>query len=261
MGSLTRAALASLRDHAGTQSASVEVVSELLAIARACGQSPQLVQTLGNASFPPAERQKLAGSLFHGASSATKKLVDEAVSHSWSDPQDLLEGLEELAFRLAATADKKADVVGELLAVDKVVRAEADVQLALSSKRADHQTKMTMVDTLFGQRVSPVTREIVRHLVAQPRGRRLTEALPSAARVLCDQRGEGLAEIRVASPLSQAQHKDIQALLTARFGRPHYLDEVVDPEIVGGIRIRVGDHVIDNTVATQLAEMRRRLAG
>lgn len=261
MGSLTRAAIATLRESVGGSTVSVEVVSELLAMARACGSSPQLQQALGDASYPEAERQKLAGAVFHNASAKAKKLMDLAVSRSWSSPRDLLEGLEDLALRLAATADAKTDLAGELLAIDKVVRHEPEVQLALSSKRADTATKLTMVDSLFGSKVSAVTREIVRHLVAQPRGRRLTSSLPEAARTVCDQRGEGLAEVRVATPLSPAQRQEIQGLLTARFGRAHYLDEVVDSDIVGGIRIRVGDHVIDNTVATQLAEMRRRLAG
>jgi F-type H+-transporting ATPase subunit delta len=69
-----------------------------------------------------------------------------------------------------------------------------------------------------------------------------------------------LAEVRVAHPLSPGHLATISTLLENQYGRRHYLDQVIDTDMVGGIRIRVGDHVIDQSVATQLADMRRQLA-
>jgi F-type H+-transporting ATPase subunit delta len=64
----------------------------------------------------------------------------------------------------------------------------------------------------------------------------------------------------VASSLAAAQETSLRETLKKRFGRDHYLDVVVDPEVIGGVRIRVGDVVIDASVSKQLSDMRIQLA-
>jgi F-type H+-transporting ATPase subunit delta len=170
-----------------------------------------------------------------------------------------LAGVEEAGIRAAAEA-ATGDLAGELLEVDRMIKSQPDIQLALSGKRAPVVAKEAMVSSLLGKKVSPEAYAIVSHLVAQPRNRRITQSIPKAAETVCDQRGVGLAEVRTASLLGDAQQKTISTMLDAQFGRPHYIDQVIEPGMVGGVRIRVGDHVIDHSVATQLADMRRQLA-
>ena len=52
-----------------------------------------------------------------------------------------------------------------------------------------------------------------------------------------------------------------QAALARQYGRPVHLNVVVDPEVIGGMRVEIGDDVIDGTVASRLDDARRRLAG
>ena len=72
---------------------------------------------------------------------------------------------------------------------------------------------------------------------------------------------KGLAVVHVSRALKPAQRSQIDALLVNRFGRAHYLAEQVDTSIVGGARIRVGDMIIDGSIATRLQDLRTKLAG
>lgn len=257
MGSLTRAALQSLPQ--AVAEAKAASVAELFAVGRALYDSPALVRALGDDSADKKATAALVGKVFGGASAGTQKLLAHLVASNWSEPADLLEGVEEAGIRLAAVT-ATGDLAGELLSVDRVIKAQPDVQLALSGKRAPAQAKHKMVAALFGKKISAEALAIVTHLVTQPRNRRITQSVVRAAGIVCDQRGEGLAEVRVAKPISDAQVKTISTMLDTQYGRPHYIDQVVDQAMVGGIRIRVGDHVMDHSVATQLADMRRQLA-
>ena len=257
MGSLTRAALVTLPQ--AVSEATAASVAELFAVGRALHDSPALVRALGDDFADPKTRATLVDSVFGKASAGTMKLLSHLVASSWSEPADLLEGVEEAGIRLAAVT-AKGDLAGELLSVDRVIKSQPDVQLALSGKRAPAEVKLTMVNTLFGKKISAEALAIVSHLVTQPRNRRITESVTRAAGIVCDQRGEGLAEVRVAHAIGDAQLAKLSTMLEAQYGRPHYMDQVVDPAMVGGIRIRVGDHVMDQSVATQLADMKRQLA-
>jgi F-type H+-transporting ATPase subunit delta len=257
MGSLTRNALSTLPQAvSGAKGASV---AELFAIGRALAGAPALVRALGDDSADPAAKKTLVESAFHRATEATKALVHHLVGLAWSRPGDLLEGIDEAGIRLAAVT-ASADLAGELLSVDRVIKAQPDVQLSLTGKRAPAQAKLAMVDTLFKKLVSEEAHQIVSHLVTHPRRTRITQSIARAAEVVCDQRGEGLAEVRVASALTSDHLATISSMIDAEYGRPHYLDQVIDTAMIGGVRIRVGDHVIDQSVATQLADMRRQLA-
>ena len=257
MGSLTRAALQTLPSAvAGAKAADV---TELFAVGRALHDSPALLRALGDDSADKKALTTLIDSVFGGVQAGTKKLIHQLVDNPWSKPVDLLEGVEEIAIRLAATT-ASGDIAGELLSVDRVIKAQPNVQLALSGKRAPAEAKRAMVESLFGKKISAEALAIVLHLVIQPRNRRITESITRAAGIVCDQRGDGLAEVRVATAIGDQQVKTIATMLEAQYGRPHYIDQVVDQAMVGGIRIRVGDHVMDQSVATQLADMKRQLA-
>jgi F-type H+-transporting ATPase subunit delta len=151
--------------------------------------------------------------------------------------------------------------VGELLAISSLIHTDPEVELAVGSKRASSQAKATLVSALIGGKVSPEAEAIVRHLVSDSRGRRIGRMLMNSAEIVADQGGKGLAVVSVAKPLSAAQHTHIEQLVEKKYQRPHYIAQQSDDSVVGGARIRVGDDVIDGSVATRLQDLRMKLAG
>jgi F-type H+-transporting ATPase subunit delta len=260
MGASTRASLDNLRAQVGTLAASDELVSGVCEVGRAIAHYPSLLQALADNGHSVDERTALLAAAMPSVPANVREVVASVVAQNWSKPADFLAGVEELAVRLASKAAGSADVTGELLEVGRVIRGHSDLQLAMSDKRAQAEAKMALAHSLFGTKVSSAAMEITKHLVALPRGRRVSDALSQAASVVADQQGLGLAEVRVASSLAAAQETSLRETLKKRFGRDHYLDVVVDPEVIGGVRIRVGDVVIDASVSKQLSDMRIQLA-
>ena len=67
--------------------------------------------------------------------------------------------------------------------------------------------------------------------------------------------------VRFARPLGDADRDRLAAALARSYGRDVHLNVIVDPEVIGGIRVEIGDDVIDGTVASRLDDAGRRLAG
>jgi F-type H+-transporting ATPase subunit delta len=67
--------------------------------------------------------------------------------------------------------------------------------------------------------------------------------------------------VRVSEPLKAADRKRLQDSLAKQYGRDIHINEVVDPSVLGGIRVELGDDVIDGTVSSRLDDARRRLVG
>ena len=91
--------------------------------------------------------------------------------------------------------------------------------------------------------------------------RTVTTALSTYQQVAATLHGQRVATVRVAHPLSDAEQERLTDALSRQYDRPIHLNTVVDPEVLGGIRVEIGDDVIDGTVASRLDDARRKLAG
>jgi F-type H+-transporting ATPase subunit delta len=76
-----------------------------------------------------------------------------------------------------------------------------------------------------------------------------------------DDAGRVRAIATTAVPLTPSDADKLEARLSRRLDREVRLDTRVEPEIIGGLVLRIGDRVIDASVATRLQQLRRRLAG
>src|SRR2546430_14182260 len=80
-------------------------------------------------------------------------------------------------------------------------------------------------------------------------------------RLVDDDAGRVRALATTAIPLSRSDADKLEASLTRRLDRQVRLDTRVEPAIIGGLVLQIGDRVIDASVATRLQQLRRRLAG
>lgn len=238
------------------------VAGELFAAARALGGAPQLSGALADWAAAPAARAKVVSDVFGSAfAPVTVETISAAVQHRWSSADDLVDGIEELAIRAASKAQPQADVESELFQFSRTVAANPTLELALGSRLGDPTQKGALIESLLGSRASEATTLVVASLVQQPRERRVRELLDRAERLVAADRGRKVAIVTAAAPLSAAQSDRLVAALSKRYGADVALNTVIDPSVVGGVRVQVADDVIDASVSARLADLRQRLAG
>lgn len=164
----------------------------------------------------------------------------------------------EAAFRIARDANA-LPVWSQMLRFMSEVASDPQVASALDSPKLTSADKAALLLSIGGERLDATGRSFVRVLVdadriaVLPQIRTLFEALKNDA--------DGVAKARIDSafPLSDEQTAEIKAGLEKRFGRRIEATVNVDPALLGGARISVGDAVIDGTIVAQLAAMATRL--
>lgn len=263
MGSASRQALATAEQTlAATTGVTLTAGEQLLSAGRAIEGSAQLRGLLADPSLENAEKAGLISTIFGSLDPTATTLLLGIVEARWSDSDELLDGIEQIGIRaIAHAAGSAATVESEIFEFSRAVTSSSELELALADKLGDPAAKAVLVDTLLAKKVSPATAAIVGHLVQSPRGRRIGVLLAEAASIVADAAGRLVATVTTAAPLSAAQQARLTGALAARYGREPRLNIIVDPGVIGGLRVQLGDEVVDGTVAARLTDLRLQLAG
>ncbi|WP_156760149.1 F0F1 ATP synthase subunit delta [Microbacterium karelineae] len=260
MGSATTQALKASAAALASAQVDLETARELFSVARATGDSPALSGALADHAAEVSARTTLVGRVFGSLSPAARQILTTITEQRWSGAADLVSGIEEIAIRATAKAEA-ADVEGELFQVTRVVATNPELELALGARLGDASKKGDLVARILGSSISEGTLLIVSSLVQQPHGRRVRAALQHAISVVAAERGRTVATVHAAKPLAAAQRQRLADSLSRTYGTPVSINEVIDPEVVGGIRVQIADDVIDGSISSRLADLRSRLAG
>jgi len=243
-----------------------ELPGQLFAVADLISQDTQLRSALSDAGQPSATRVGLVHAVFDGrVSSLAVEVLADVVSLRWSSPNDFVEVVEALATQAALmNADREGSleqVEGDLFAFSQTVSGSADLQMALTDPSVGAAQKAGLVETLLSGRSTPQTIAVLSYAMGHLRGRRVDTVMDDLMDLAGEQRNRSIAEVRVARPLDPDQATRLAAALSRLNGRDVRLNVVVDPDVIGGISVRIGDEVIDATVATRIEQARRVLIG
>ncbi|MFE0189767.1 F0F1 ATP synthase subunit delta [Streptomyces sp. NPDC059008] len=271
MNGASREALASAREqlNALTDDAAVDaakLAEELAAVTALLDREVSLRRVLTDPAQAGEARAELVGRLLGGqVGGPALDLVAGMVRSRWSRSRDLTDALEELAYSADLVAAQRAggldDVEDELFRFGRIVGSNGELRRALTDPNATVAAKTELLRSLLGGRANPVTERIVVRLVAQPRGRSLEAGLDALSKLAASRRDRMVAVVTSAVPLSDGQRERLSASLSSLYGRQIHLNLDVDPEVLGGVQVRIGDEVINGTIAERLDEAARRMAG
>jgi F-type H+-transporting ATPase subunit delta len=193
----------------------------------------------------------------------TLELLRTAVSQRWSADADLLAGIEHIArlalLKLAEVNDEVDDVEDQLFRFGRVLDAEPRLAAVLSDYTAPADGRIALLDRVLGDGVNQTTKALLSQTITLLRGERADDAVIDLAELAVARRGEIVAHVTAAADLSDAQHTRLTEVLTRIYGRPVAVQLHVDPDLLGGLSITVGDEVIDGSIASRLAAAESQL--
>lgn len=270
MRGASRAALATAEDEldgllAGSKEAARPLAEGLLQVTRLLSDEIALARSMGDPGVDADARRALVDAVFGGKVPAELLgLLQTVAAERWSSTEDLVDGVELLgaraAFTMAEADGSLDDVEDELFRFARIVDATPDLRTALGDPSLPREAKHELIGRLLEGKASDVTVLLVDAVVAAPRGRPVDRAVDALADAAAARREREIAVVTSAVVLTDDQREQLTEALARALGRGVRLQTGLDPSILGGVVVRVGDQLFDGSVRLRLAEARTRLA-
>jgi F-type H+-transporting ATPase subunit delta len=269
MRGLSRSSLAAVEERFNAVAGSADLgrlAEDLYAITDLLDREHGLRRALSDPSRPAAQKGQVVRGLLDGkVGEAALETAAAAAEGKWSRAGDLADVLERLGVVAAATEAEAQgnldEVEDEIFRFGRIVAATPQLRRALTDAAAPEEGKRQLLRDLLGSRVAPASLRLITQLVVHPRGRSLEAGLEEYGRLVAQQRQRLVAVVRSAVELTEEQKRRLSAWLRTSYGRDVHVNVEVDPRVLGGFSVRIGDEIIDTTIVGRIEEVRRRLAG
>jgi F-type H+-transporting ATPase subunit delta len=170
---------------------------------------------------------------------------------------DRISGYASAILDLAKAEGQLERVESEFLAIGQAVETSADLRSTLTDPQLPVEKKQAIIDELIGGRASSLTVGLVHFIVGQGRSSEIPSIAKSFVEKAVESRDRAVAEVRSAVPLDQPTIDRLAIALGKATGKRVEVKVIVDESVMGGIVARVGDVVIDGTVANAIGELRQ----
>ena len=242
------------------------LADDLFGVCGALESSAALRRALTDPTREASAKGELVRRLFADKVGAPAvQLVTSVVGQRWSTERDLVDTVEDFAVQALASgalARGGADAVeDELFRFERIVAGTPSLRDAVTDRRATPAARAEVIQALLAGKAQPETLRLARQAVLGARGRRFDRVIAGYLAIIATRREQLSATVTSAIDLDADQSRRLAAALTRIYGKPVHLKVVLDPQIVGGIRVQIGDEVVDGTVLRKLEGARRHLGG
>lgn len=236
---------------------------ELFGVLHVLDAEHMLRRSLSDPSRSPGSKSDVARVLFEGKiSGEALEIVGHTVAQRWSRPSELADAVEQLAV-LAEVARCERDghlddLEDELFRFGRILEAQPNLRNALLSAALPPSAKVELVGSLLANRATVSTQRLVGEVAGNPRGRSPERALAVIGRLVSERRQRLVAIVRSAIALDAGEKDRLARGLAAVYGHDVQIKAEVDPSVLGGLTVQVGDEIIDGTIAGRLDRLKRR---
>ena len=239
--------------------------NELFTITKVLDDSIQLERALTDPSRPVADKVAVLKELLgDNAHPMTMEIMTDLVSRRWSRARDIANAVEDFGvdamMYYADATDATLQVSIELSELHSALLNLPVVRAKLYDYQATSEARVKLFREVFsGKTLNKVTMRLAEHATCNLRRRRYLETIQWLINKFSRHMGESMVTVTTATPLKKEQIKRLVEVYSAKVGRQVHIKSVVDPTVLGGMRIQVGDEVTDNTVVAQLQNLHRKV--
>jgi F-type H+-transporting ATPase subunit delta len=272
MQGASRESLARLRETLAEQTADADgqvlrqMSDELFAVVTLLASQGSLRRTISDPGIAADGKVSVVDDLLaERLAPPTLELVRAIARSRWSAPNDIVDATEavavEAALQLAERDGVLDEVEDELFRFERIIDGQPELRAALTDRNLPADRKRQLVQRLLAGKVADVSSALIERAVLAPRGRTVERVLDEFTELAAKRRERLIARVTSAVALSDEQQESLVAALAREFNRDIRLQLVVDPDLVGGVTVRIGDELIDGSVLRHLGAARRYLTG
>ena len=162
-------------------------------------------------------------------------------------------------FELADEAQRVDEVGRDLFAVVDAISGQRDLAIFLEHPSTPREAKKEVVQQIFGDEVGELAQKILLYLIDKRRETILADIAMAYKELTYEARGIVEAHVRSAMPLTESEAARLTQALKKRSGKEIVLKETIDPSLLGGLVVQMGDTLLDGSVKRQLAELKDAL--
>lgn len=164
-------------------------------------------------------------------------------------------------FEIADEQNMLDGVKDELALIETLFREQADLQEFVCNPRVPSVAKCDVLKQIFTDKVQPFVLNFLLIVAERKREAILPGIITAYNHFLNEKRGIVEVQVTTARPLSDAHEEALKKQLGKRLNSQVILEKTIDPAIVGGVVVRIGDKLIDGSVERQLKRMEMALVG
>lgn len=219
---------------------------------------------VADTSLDASQREGIITQVFGSkVAEPTKNILSEAASQEWSTPREFRQGLVALGRRaLSRAAESQSQleqVEEELYQLSVLLESQKELTQLLSDRTATAAQKRGLLASVIYGKVTMFTEALALQVIGRPMHNPVDD-LSALAEEIAELRGKSVARVVAAEALSSAQREALASKLENIYGREMAIHTEVDPSLLGGMIIRVGDEEIDGSTRGKLARLRTDLA-
>lgn len=269
-----------------TPSAGLDTAKQLFGILDVVDDHGALRRALTDPSRPAEDRVKLVHRLFVGSTNNSTveavsgfvqrlftdrsgndaiDIVSELVQQRSAEERQLGDGIERAAVIMAAASAENRgglaameSLVDELLRFKNLVDHSEDVQGAFADSRASAEAKARLASRLMPG-ASEEGALLIQRAMSKPRGALPGRLIERFADVVADRQQRWIAHVATSRPLGHEQLEKLRRRLNTMYGRDLKLAVEVDRSLIGGLRVQVGEEIIDGSMTHRLDQLQQRI--
>lgn len=243
------------------------LADDLVAIAKLLSRESVVTRNLTVPVDDATAKVRLVQRLLSGkVGDAALELTTAAVSARWSVDTDLISSLEHLARQslllLAERNGQVDEVEDQLFRFSRILDAQPRLDTLLgddTTPAAGRAQLLRRIADKPGSGANPIAVALLVQTVELLHGQPAHQAVAELAQTAVARRGEVVAHVGAAAELSSAQRDRLNAVLSRIYSHPVTVQLRIDPALLGGLTIAVGDEVIDGSLASRLAAAKAQL--
>jgi ATP synthase F0 subunit b/ATP synthase F1 delta subunit len=242
------------------------LADDLASVAKLLSREAILTRHLADPANNPAPKIGLLERVIEGkVGEPALDVLKAAVSGRWSTDSNLVDAVEHVA-RLALLVraerdDVAGDVEEQLFRFSRILDSSPQLSTLLSEHTTPAEGRVKLLRDVLGSGsgTNPIAAALLSQTIELLRGERADDAVLDLAELAVARRGEVVAHVDAAAELSDAQRTRLTEVLTRVYGHPVSVQMQINPELLGGLNIAVGDEVIDGTLSSKLATAETKL--